>query len=136
VEYVNSALTREFVRILVFSGLTDHTITDRFFSLLRQRLFPRLIRETRRYRGVISRARANERETELLMGLHGGFFYIPMRRWIYAQGVASDAVLERFSEALVRDRVRGYLVASRALFGIEGQAQPANEALQRTKKRA
>jgi AcrR family transcriptional regulator len=30
-EYVNLTLTREFVRILVFSGLTDHTITDRFF---------------------------------------------------------------------------------------------------------
>jgi AcrR family transcriptional regulator len=56
-EYVNSALTRDFVRILVFSGLTDHTITDRFFSLLRQRLFPRLIRETRRFRGSSSRAR-------------------------------------------------------------------------------
>ena len=95
VEYVNAALSREFVRIFVFSGLTDHTITDRFFSLLRQRLFTRLIRETRRFRGVVSRARASERETELLMGLHGGFFYIPMRRWIYAQGVASDVAPAR-----------------------------------------
>jgi len=116
-EYVNLTLTREFVRILVFSGLTDHTITDRFFSLLRERLFPRLIRETRRFRGSTSRARPNERELELLMGLHGGFFYITMRRWIYGQGVASDSAPERFSQALVRDRVRGYLVASRELFG-------------------
>jgi AcrR family transcriptional regulator len=139
VEYVNVALTREFVRILVFSGLTDHTITDRFFSLLRQRLFTRLIRETRRFRGVSSRARASERETELLMGLHGGFFYIPMRRWIYAQGVASDAVPDRFSEALVRDRVRGYLVASRALFGTENpsqRTQPVQPTTPRAKKRA
>lgn len=139
VEYVNAALTREFVRILVFSGLTDHTITDRFFSLLRQRLFTRLIRETRRFRGVNSRARASERETELLMGLHGGFFYIPMRRWIYAQGVASDAAPDRFSEALVRDRVRGYLVASRALFGTESPSrptQPVHTTTLRAKKRA
>ncbi len=118
-DYVNSALTRDFVRILVFSGLTDHTITDRFFSLLRQRLFPRLIRETRRFRGSSSRARPSEREIELLMGLHGGFFYISMRRWIYGQGVASDAPPERFSRALVRDRVRGYLIASRAQFSDE-----------------
>ncbi|MCE2879998.1 MAG: TetR/AcrR family transcriptional regulator [Comamonadaceae bacterium] len=121
-DYVNSALTREFARILVFSGLSDHTITDRFFSLLRQRLFTRLIRETRRFRGSNSRARASERELELLMGLHGGFFYITMRRWIYGQVVYTDAVPERFSEALVRDRVHGYLLASRALFADGAQA--------------
>lgn len=115
-DYVNTALTREFTRILVFSGLSDHTITDRFFSLLRQRLFPRLIRETRRFRGITSRARPSERELELLMGLHGGFFYITMRRWIYGQGVASDKAPERFSESLVRDRVRAYLIASQAMF--------------------
>ncbi len=123
-EYINATLSRDFVRILVFSGLTDHTITDRFFSLLRQRLFPRLVRETRRFRDCSSRARPSERELELLMGLHGGFFYIPMRRWIYAQGVASDAAPARISQSLVRDRVRGYLVASRALFGDAAHATP------------
>lgn len=116
-DYINSALNREFTRILVFSGLSDHAITDRFFSLLRERLFPRLIRETRRFRGVTSRAKASERELELLMGLHGGFFYIAMRRWIYGQGVANDQAPERFSHSLVRDRVRGYLIASQSLFG-------------------
>jgi len=93
-EYVNITLTKEFVRILVFSGLTDHTITDRFFALLRARLFPRLIRETRRFRGVISRAKASEREMELLMGMHGGFFYISMRRWIYAQGCSWECTAD------------------------------------------
>lgn len=122
-EYVNSALTRDFARILVFSGLTDRSITDRFFALLRQRLFTRLIRETRRFRGSTSRAKPSERELELLMGLHGGFFYVTMRRWIYGQGVVSDTAPERFSEALVRDRVRGYLVASQALFGDETLAR-------------
>ena len=115
-DYVNNALSRDFVRILVFSGLTDHTITDRFFALLRQRLFPRLIRETRRHRGVVSRARPSERELELLMGLHGGFFYITMRRWIYAQDVYSESAHEGYDETLVRDRVRAYLNASRDLF--------------------
>ena len=118
-EYVNITLSKEFVRILVFSGLTDHTITDRFFALLRARLFPRLIRETRRFRGVISRAKASEREMELLMGMHGGFFYISMRRWIYAQDVYSESAHEGYSEQLVRDRVRAYLLASRDLFALK-----------------
>lgn len=115
-EYVTIALSREFVRILVFSGLTDHTITDRFFAMLRVRLFPRLIRETRRFRGVVSRAKPSEREMELLMGLHGGFFYITMRRWIYGQDVYSERAHEGCDKHLVRDRVCAYLNASRDLF--------------------
>ena len=124
-EYVNITLTKEFVRILVFSGLTDHTITDRFFAMLRTRLFPRLIRETRRFRGVTSRAKPSPRELELLMGLHGGFFYITMRRWIYAQDVYSESAHEGYDEALVRDRVRGYLIASRELFAESASKAPA-----------
>ena len=71
-EYVTIMLSQEFVRILVFSSLTDHTIIDRFFVMLRALLFPRLIRETRRFRGLVSRAKPSEREMALLMGLHGG----------------------------------------------------------------
>ena len=115
-EYVTTTLSKEFVRILVFSGLTDHTITDRFFALLRVRLFPKLIRETRKFRGVNSRVKPTEREMELLMGLHGGFFYIAMRRWIYVQDVFSDESHERFQEEPVRDRVKAYLMASSLLF--------------------
>lgn len=124
-EYVNITLSKEFVRILVFSGLSDHTITDRFFAMLRVRLFPRLIRETRRFRGVVSRARPTEREMELLMGLHGGFFYITMRRWIYGQDVYSEAKHEGYDEALARDRVRAYLIASRELFAPTAEAPAA-----------
>lgn len=116
-EYVNITLTRDFVRILMFSGLTDHTITDRFFQMLRKRLFPRLIRETRRFRGVVSRARPTQREMELLMGLHGGLYYVSMRRWIYGQGVYTEDAPMAYEEFLVRDRVHGYLLASKAIFG-------------------
>lgn len=117
-DYVNNALSREFVRILMFSGLMDHAISDRFFAMLRERLFPRLIRETRRFRGVSSRARPSERELELLMGLHGGMFYISIRHWIYGQDVHSEAMHETCDEALVRDRVRSYLQSSRDLLAL------------------
>jgi len=119
-EYVNITLTCDFVRILMFSGLTDHTITDRFFLMLRKRLFPRLIRETRRFRGASNRARPSEREMELLMGLHGGLYYVSMRRWIYGQRVYAGDAPAAYDEAMVRDRVRGYLLASRELFGDAG----------------
>jgi AcrR family transcriptional regulator len=115
-EYVNVTLSNEFVRILVYSGLSDHTITDRFFALLRKRLFPRLIRETRLNRDVTSRSRPTKREMELLMGLHGGFFYVTMRRWIYQQGVYNDTAPDTYEESLIRDRVKAYLFSSKELF--------------------
>jgi AcrR family transcriptional regulator len=115
-EYVNVTLSSEFVRIFVYSGLSDHTITDRFFALLRKRLFPRLIRETRLNRDVTSRSRPTKREMELLMGLHGGFFYVTMRRWIYQQGVYNDTTPDTYEESLIRDRVKAYLSSSKDLF--------------------
>lgn len=113
VDYARTVLSREFVRILIFSGLTDRSITDRFFSMLGDRLFPRLIRETRRYRGSRSRARPSVREYELLMGLHGGVFYGGLRSFVYAQAVHQDKpALD--DQTLITDRVRSYLAASLA----------------------
>lgn len=114
VEYARIVLTRDFVRILLFSGLTDQSIPDRLFPLLAQRLFPRLIRESRRWRGVTSRARPSAREHELLMGLHGGIFYGGLRRYVYVHALHADN--PAFDDpAVIRDRVRGYLAASRSL---------------------
>ena len=113
-EYAQAVLTREFVRILVFSGLADHSITDRFFALRGERLFPRLIRETRRYRQCASRARTHPREHELLMGLHGSVFYGGIRAFVYGQtSQAGSGSLT--DEKLITDRVVGYLAASVAL---------------------
>lgn len=114
VDYARTVLTRDFVRILVFSGLSDHSITDRFFHLLADRLFPRLIRETRRYRGSRSRARTTVREHELLMGLHGGVFYGGLRAFVYGNVLPfPQPALD--DEAVIADRVNSYLATSVAL---------------------
>jgi AcrR family transcriptional regulator len=127
-DYINNALSRDFVRILVFSGLTDRTITDRFFAMLRERLFPRLIRETRRFRGARLGGKTSTREMELLMGLHGSFFYVTMQRWVYGQTIYNPEASEpplSFGLELVRDRIRSYLLASAALF-TPGEASPVS----------
>lgn len=117
IEYSASILDRHFVRIFIFSGLSDHFITDRFFALLRERLFPRLVRETRRHCGVRSRARPSARELELLMGLHGGIFYTGVRRYIYGQAV-HGAETGADDETYIADRVRSYLwSATQVLYG-------------------
>lgn len=132
-DYVNEALTHDFVRILVYSGLTDRTITERFFDMLRQRLFPRLIRETRRHRGASLRGKPSRRELELLTGLHGGFFYVPLQRWVYGQAVYGAPAPQTYDQSLVRDRVRAYLVASEVLFSA-GATAPASPVRRQTRR--
>ena len=116
IDYAETVLTHDFVRILIFSGLTDQTITNRFFDLLRERLFPRLIRETRRYRAFKSRSQPSVMERELLMGLHGSIFYSGLRRWVYSQAVHEDTT-PAHDRVVIRNQVRAYLQASRALLG-------------------
>jgi AcrR family transcriptional regulator len=114
-EWTQTVITREVVRMLLFSGLTDHTISHRFFPMLAERLFPRLIRETRRYRGSSSRAKRTPREYELLMGLHGGIFHNGLRRFVYWPD--SHVQLPLDDRDVIADRVRGYLHASLSLDG-------------------
>ena len=122
-DYARAIFSREFVRIMVFSGLSDHTIPDRFFELLRGRLFPRLIRETRRHCGAAHRTKPSARELELLMGLHGGIFYIGLRRWVYEQAVHGAEASEH-DEVYIADRVKGYLLsARRVLYGTSTAAK-------------
>jgi len=114
-DYTNTVLTYDFVRILIFSGLSDHSISDRFFELLRTRLLPRLIRETRKYCDRSTRPKPTHRELEFLMGLHGGIFYIGMRRWIYGQAIY-DASSPNAEKDIIRDRIRSYLLSAKTLF--------------------
>lgn len=110
VDYAAVILKRDWLRIFIFSGLSDRYITDRYFSLLHDKLFPRLVRESRKYRGVANRGKPSVREIELLMGLHGGIFYMGMRRCVY--GLAVNGADEgAFDETCIRDRVRSYLLS-------------------------
>ena len=99
----------------MFSGLSDHAISDRFFELLRSRLLPRLIRATRQYCNRPVEPEPTERELEFLMGLHGGIFYIGVRRWIYGQAIYAPSI-PHSEQAIIRDRVQSYLHSAKTLF--------------------
>lgn len=110
-DYASTILTQEWVRIFIFSGLSDRYIPDRYLALLRERLFPVVLRETRRHLGRPLRGKPSERETELVWSLHGSIFYIGIRRWIY--GLPGPEDMGQAAE----DRVRAYLAAAQALLG-------------------
>jgi len=108
-EYLPSILTPEWLRILVFSGLSDGLIPNRHFALVREKLFPRLLREARRHAGSRSRAKPTPREEAALLGLHGGLIY-HMGIWplVYQQsftGQGDPAMVDVF----IADRINGFL---------------------------
>jgi AcrR family transcriptional regulator len=121
-DYAKVVLERNWVRIFIFSGMSDRYITERYFLMLQAKLFPRLVRESRAYRQLAGsptqRSKPTARELELLMGLHGGVFYIGIRRWVYGHGGdASAAGDPMHDEQVIRDRVRGYLLSLGAVMG-------------------
>jgi AcrR family transcriptional regulator len=116
VDYARTVLTRDFVRIMISSGLNDRSIPNRFFEMLGEKLFPRLIRETRRHRGSRARGKPSAREYEMMMGLHGGIFYGGVRAFVYGPAFhARQPALD--DEPTIRDRVRCYLAGSITLPG-------------------
>jgi AcrR family transcriptional regulator len=112
--YLEAILTPEWLRTLVHSGLADGLIPERYFGLLRERLFPRLIREARRAAGSRSRAAASAREEALLLGFHGGLIYqLGIMPLVYGQRPRGHGDA-RVSEVFIRDMVQAYLAQAAA----------------------
>ena len=108
-EYLAAILTPEWLRILVHSGLADGLIPARYFGLLRERLFPRLIREARRACGNRSRAAPSVREESLLLGLHGGLVYqLGLLPLVYGQPGRGHGDPQARG-VFIGDMVQGYL---------------------------
>jgi AcrR family transcriptional regulator len=109
-EYLPAILTPEWLRILVHSGLSDGLIPTRYFGLVRERLFPRLLRELRRAAGSRSKASATPREEALLMAFHGGLIYhLGIWPLVYQQpytGEGDAAMVDTF----IGDRIRGLVL--------------------------
>ena len=114
VDYARAILTKEWVRILVFSGLSDGYVPEQYMELLKERLFPHIWREVRHALGIANRDKPTERELELMWGMHGGIFYIGVRRWIYGQAMPTDL------EAVLADRVHAFMLATPSVFARPG----------------
>ncbi len=108
-EYLAAILTPEWLRVFMYSGMSDGLMPQRYFALLHDKLFPRLLREARRAHGVRSRSKPSAREQALLMGLHGGLVYqlgiVPLCYGQPAPSAGDAALVATF----IRDGVQGYL---------------------------
>jgi len=75
----------EWVRIYLYSGLDGATIAQRFAKLVTARIYQPIIGELRHEFGLpeLDALPMTEPEAELMWALHGGIFYIGMRKWVY-----------------------------------------------------
>jgi AcrR family transcriptional regulator len=109
-DYARTILTRDWVRILLLSGMKDSYIPKKYLALLRRRLFPLIIRETRAHLGRASEDKPGDAELEHLWGLHGGIFYIGVRVFVYGQAFPAD--LDR----IIGDRVHAFIQSAGDVF--------------------
>lgn len=91
-DYTETILTYQWVRIFMFSGLRGVNINKRYLSLVKERLLKPIVVELRHELGLPppSERALTEAEMELAWGLHGGFFYVGVRKWIYGLPTPDD----------------------------------------------
>ncbi|HEX3551542.1 MAG TPA: TetR/AcrR family transcriptional regulator [Candidatus Elarobacter sp.] len=84
-DYAKAVLSYEWIRIFMFSGLRGMDLNSRYLTLVRDRIYTRVVRELRRENGLPppSEVAISELEFELVWALHASIFYIGIRKWIY-----------------------------------------------------
>lgn len=123
--YAKAIFTYEWVRIFIHSGLKGVNINRRYLALIRDRVLKRIMTEIRAEAGLPTPDEIpfSEREIELAWGLHGGIFYIAIRKWVYEFETPQD--LDGILEAKVQSFVIGTPAVVREL--ISGSRQSAEE---------
>ena len=91
-DYAKAILTYEWIRVWMFSGLKGMDLNARYLTMLRERIYRRVIREIRREHGLPSpdEVPISETEFELVWALHASIFYIGIRKWIYGLPIPAD----------------------------------------------
>jgi AcrR family transcriptional regulator len=104
-EYAKAVLSYEWIRIFMFSGLRGMNLNSRYLTLVRDRVYTRVIREVRREYGLPppDEVPIDEIEFELVWALHASIFYIGIRKWIYGLEIPEriDAVIESLATAFL-----------------------------------
>jgi AcrR family transcriptional regulator len=92
VEYTKIALTRDWVRIYMFSGLRGEDINSRYLQVLKERILEPIAIELRHEFGLpsIDKIPLQNSEIELVWGINGRLFYVGQRKWIFNVPMEDD----------------------------------------------
>lgn len=120
-EYAKAALTRDWVRIFMFSGLRGEGINRKYLEVLRSRILEPIAQELRHELGLpaVDEVALSGAELELIWGINARIFYFGQRHWIF--NVPIEAPLDEMIALTIRHFMAGARVV---LPGILGQAGP------------
>lgn len=110
-DYAKTALTWDWVRLFMFSGLKGEAINQRYLQFLRSRVLEPVAIELRAELGLPGPQDVplSELEIELVWGINARIFYFGQRRWIF------DVPLEADLDALIRLTIRHFMAGARAV---------------------
>jgi len=126
-EYAKAALTRDWVRIFMFSGLRGESINSRYLTVLRQRILEPIAAELRHEFGLpdVTTVPLKSAEIELVWGVNARVFYFGQRQWIFDVPVQDDL------PALISLTVEHFLAGARVVLPrlVGPQADYADQAI-------
>ncbi|WP_062310746.1 TetR/AcrR family transcriptional regulator [Polynucleobacter sinensis] len=91
-DYARVALTYDWVRIFMFSGLRGENINARYLDFLRSRVLEPIAKELRLELGLpgFDIAPLTEEEVELIWGINARVFYLGQRLWVFNAPLTLD----------------------------------------------
>lgn len=124
-DYARTALTWDWVRLFMFSGLKGEAINQRYLQFLRNRVLEPVATELRADLGLPTPQDVplTEAEIELVWGINARIFYFGQRRWIF--NVPLQADLDQLIELTIRHFLAGARSVLPGLIGPRGRPATA-----------
>jgi AcrR family transcriptional regulator len=90
-QFTETVLTYDHVRLFLFSGLTNSSLNARYYSILTERIFTRVVAALRTEGlGENVDSPITDTEMELVQSLHAAIYHVAFRRWLHGLTVESD----------------------------------------------
>lgn len=111
IEYAKAALTRDWVRIFMFSGLRGEDINRKYLNILRQRILEPIAIELRHEFGLptVQEIPLKTSEIELVWSINARVFYFGQRQWVF------DVPIEDDLDELIRLTIEHFIAGARAV---------------------
>jgi AcrR family transcriptional regulator len=120
-DYARVALTYDWVRIFMFSGLRGENINTRYLEFLRSRVLEPIAKELRVELGLpgFEEVPLTEEEVELIWGINARVFYLGQRLWIFNAPLTLDI------DQIIDQTITSYLAGAKQtipdLIGVSGR---------------
>lgn len=123
-DYARTALTRDWVRLFMFSGLRSEAINQRYLQFLRSRVLEPVAVELRAALALPGPELVplGEAEIELVWGINARIFYFGQRRWIFNVPLQADL------DELIRLTIRHFMAGARVVLPELVRADAAGKA--------